>query len=268
MYITHMTTLQYIMVSGLTISLLSTTGVLLMRSHEGLASFIERNLTVLGAMSAGVFLVTSTILMRETLELLPLKEALLAFALGALAYWILHYIFSHHRDGEHEHHGKKVAWKVLIGDVLHNIADGLLLVTSFTFGIPLGLSTALSISLHEVPQEISEFIVLKRSGYTTNQAVFRNFLTALSIFIGIGIGLFFLQSATIQAYLLGITSSFFIGIIFTDLFPLTKVLSSKKVGKLMLALILGCVGMTLVMQIMPHTHEHKEVVHLNKKQPH
>ena len=268
--------LHYIILSGLVISTLSMSGVAIIKSNKKIARFVEKNLMALSAVSAGVFLVTSFLLVRETLELLPTVNALVAFAIGGLVYYLLHRVFDHHRHGDnhdhshdHDHENKGAAWKVLIGDTFHNIADGLLLVSSFGFGTSIGLSNALSIALHEVPQEISEFLVLRKSGYSNTEAVYRNIATALSIFVGIGIGLALINTQVVQAYMLGATATFFLGIVFTDLFPLKQVIKSPKRIQMLAALVLGILFMTVVTQSLGHghaqeeRHDEQEEVHIN-----
>lgn len=253
--------IELILLYGLIISFVSILGVGIVKSNKKVASFINSHLDALTALSAGVFLVTSFTLARETLEILTLTNATIAFAIGIVSYIILHKVLSPHRhegdNHEHVHDSKKSAWKLLIGDTVHNIADGIFLVASFGVSSFVGISTALSIMLHEAPQEISEFLVLRKSGYTTTEATYRNFGTALSIFIGIAIGLLVTQSPVFQAYLLGATATFFLGIVFTDLFPITTILKNKKkVGQMFAALVIGIVIMTGISSALGHSHEH------------
>lgn len=258
-----MENLQLILLSGLLISSISISGILLLKIHPRIAAFIEKNLLFLGAISAGVFLVTSSLLIRETLEILPLSSAFLAFGTGAFLYILLHHLLSPHRhlgkDHRHPAQEKKMGWKIIIGDTLHNIADGLLLVASFGASTAVGVSNALSIALHEVPQEISEFLVLKKSGFTNNEAVYRNFASALSIFIGISLGLFFIRTETLQAYLLGVTGTFFLGIIFTDLFPIRRLVKTKTFTKVFVALLIGISLMMFIQKSLGQGHSHEPI---------
>jgi len=253
-----MENIYYIFGAGLLVALISFVGVLIIRSHEKLASFVNKHLAIFTAVSAGIFLVTSRLLIIETLEILPVKNALVAFGAGGLLYFVLHKFLAPHRhqgdDHRHDHDNKKSAWKILIGDSLHNIADGLLLVASFGTSVTIGMTNAISIALHEVPQEISEFLVLKKSGYTNTEAVYRNFASGMSIFIGIVIGLFLIQTEILQAYLLGITSTFFLGIVFTDLFPVRRLLKRKLFIKMSIALILGVIIMNTISAQLDHGH--------------
>ena len=159
---------------------------------------------------------------------------------------------------DHTHDHKKSAWKILIGDALHNVADGLLLVASFGVSSLVGINTTLSIVLHEVPQEISEFLVLKKSGYSNREAILRNFASALSIFIGIAIGVFLIQSEILQAFLLGITATFFLGIVFTDLFPIRTIFRKNEFKQMFSALLVGVLIMFGLTRLLGHSHDHHQ----------
>ena len=253
----------YIIMTGLLISLASISGVALVKSHKKVASFVERNLEILGALSGGIFLYTSITIGHEAVEGLGTQQALFAFAVGALLFMFMQKIHTSHRHighaESHDHsHDRKSALKILIGDTIHNIADGLLLVASFGTSVSTGITTSLSIAIHEIPQEISEFIVLKKSGYTNLEAAYKNFATALSIFIGIAIGFLFYETSSLQGYLLGTSASFFLGIIFTDLFPLARLLKPKKYTKIILAFILGVSLMFGVAQFTTD-HDHQAI---------
>ena len=253
--------IELILFYGLIISFVSMTGVAIVKSNKKVAAFVNKHLNILTAVSAGVFLVTSFILARETIEILSLTNALVAFAIGIIIYLLLHKVLSPHRhegsEHTHDHDHKRSGWKILIGDAIHNIADGIFLVAAFGVSPTVGSSTALSIILHEAPQEISEFLVLRKSGYTTAEDSFRNFGTDLSIFVGIAIGLIVTQSSVLQAYLLGITATFFLGIVFTDLFPIRTIMKHKEnIGQLFAALSLGILIMLGINMSLGHDHGH------------
>ena len=54
---------------------------------------------------------------------------------------------------------KPVAWLIIIGDAIHNFADGLALGASAAVSIPLAISTTIAELFHEVPHELSEFVM-------------------------------------------------------------------------------------------------------------
>lgn len=268
--------ITYVMLSGLLVAVVSIAGLIILKSHRRMAHAIERNLETLSATSAGVFLVTSFLLIRETLEVLPIWNASIAFLSGGLLYLILHHVIAPHRHhGDHEghrhRHNPRSAWKILIGDAIHNLADGLLLVASFGIGTHVGVTTTASIVLHELPQEVAEFFVLRKSGYSNTEATYRNVATAMSIFLGIGLGMVFINTEALQGYLLGMTATFFLGIVFTDLFPVGEVVKSKDWHRLLGALAIGVILMTTVSSLLGHDHHvegHDEHDHLTEHQDH
>ena len=42
----------------------------------------------------------------------------------------------------------------MVGDAVHNLADGLAIGASFAHSVPLGLSTSLAVVCHEIPHEL------------------------------------------------------------------------------------------------------------------
>ena len=54
---------------------------------------------------------------------------------------------------------KPVAWLIIIGDAIHNFADGLALGASAAVSIPLAISTTIAELFHEVPHELSEYVI-------------------------------------------------------------------------------------------------------------
>src|SRR5690606_1418778 len=101
------------------------------------AKLLEKNLHYFVSFSAGVFIYVSFHLVEESLELTSVTGLVGLFvAIGIIAFYLLDKILpeSHHHhteaDGEH-FHNKKGAKKMLIGDGIHNIGDGIILVPAF-----------------------------------------------------------------------------------------------------------------------------------------
>ena len=49
---------------------------------------------------------------------------------------------------------KPLAWLIILGDAIHNIADGLALGAAISQSLSLGLSTMIALALHEIPHEL------------------------------------------------------------------------------------------------------------------
>ncbi|XP_061418457.1 zinc transporter ZIP4-like [Lethenteron reissneri] len=77
---------------------------------------------------------------------------------------------------------------VLIGDGLHNFADGLALGAAFSLSLGDGLATMLAVALHELPHEIGDFAILLNTGLSVRAALGLNLLSALTALVGFYIG--------------------------------------------------------------------------------
>jgi zinc transporter ZupT len=203
------------------ITLVSLVGVLTVFGFA--RDLVERRLPYLISFSAGVFLVTAGGLALEVLELArSLLWGLILIAGGYLVAWGIHALLPethHHHDPQcKEGHGRS-AHKLLIGDALHNIADGVILVPAFMVSPLLGGAVTLSIVIHETLQEIAEFFVLKRAGFSTAKALLLNFATASTIFIGVGLAYLALITANIEILLLAFSAGFFLHVVIHDLWP-------------------------------------------------
>ena len=67
---------------------------------------------------------------------------------------ILHWHHTHRDDAEHAPLGVLS----LVGDGMHNFLDGIILAAAFLVDIKLGVAATAAVALHEIPQEISEWV--------------------------------------------------------------------------------------------------------------
>lgn len=109
---------------------------------------------------------------------------------------------------------------VLVGDGIHSLVDGVLIGAAFLSDIHLGVITAFAIASHEVPQQISNIVVLLQSGYTRVQAVFFSVITSATTVLGGIVAFVSLDTSTrYMPYILAIAAASFIYIAVADLIP-------------------------------------------------
>jgi len=108
----------------------------------------------------------------------------------------------------------------LVGDVIHNFMDGIIIAASYLISIPIGIATTLAVLFHEIPQEISDFGVLLHGGFTKIKALLYNFLTALTAILGAIIALLLAsQIENLTDFLIPFAAGTFIYIAGSDLIP-------------------------------------------------
>ena len=252
----------YIVIAGVIIMSASLVGIITVQRTIGRA--IEHRLPFLVSFSAGVFLFTAFFLAREALHVLdrgvvPVAALVVAgYVLAVLAGKVIPN-FHHHHDADCHGHSLQ-GRRLLFGDAIHNIADGLILVPAFLVSPILGVGTAVSILIHETIQEIAEFFVLRNSGLSVSRALVLNLATSSTIFIGIGIGLAVSGTQLIQGVLLALSAGFFAQIIFADLLPHKhdRDLSPQSVGVHVGLLMLGVGVLALVNTVAAHSHTHDD----------
>ncbi len=207
------------LIAGLCISSLSFIGILFFGKNERLA----RSHIFILPIAVGVFLgVVFFELIPETLELSPSWGPLVILA-GFLSFYLL----SHVLDTFHHHHAvinqsciHDSVRMLLVGDTIHNIADGIVLTSAFMLNPLLGIVTTLGIALHEAPQKIAEFGVLVHSGCSQKRATVYTFLSSLSVLVGIILTYIFAHSFASYTFVLtGIAAGNLLYIATTDLIP-------------------------------------------------
>lgn len=142
-----------------------------------------------------------------------LAGMVLFFVLEKLVLW------RHCHDNECEVHGR-AAPLILIGDAFHNFVDGVVIAAAFLTSISLGISTALAVIAHEVPQEVGDFAILLDNGYSRKKALVLNGLSSITTLPGALIAYFWLaETREAVPYILAISAASFIYIATADLIP-------------------------------------------------
>ncbi|MGD9943023.1 MAG: ZIP family metal transporter [Burkholderiaceae bacterium] len=197
-------------------------------------SLLARLVNRLVSLSAGLLLATAVLhLIPEAFESgadpHSLAWTLLA---GLIGFFVLEKMavlrHSHHHEGDghahHHGHDREEAGPggmlILVGDAIHNFADGVMIAAAFMADPALGWLTTAAIAAHEIPQEIGDFIVLINAGYSRARALFYNLLSGLASVLGGVIGFFALaDSQQLLPFVLMLATASFIYVALADLIP-------------------------------------------------
>ena len=121
-----------------------------------------------------------------------------------------------------------------------------------------GIATTVAVAIHEIAQEISEFFVLRAAGYSLSETLLRNGAVALTILIGIAIGIFFSGAGTATGIILALAAGAFAFVLIQDLIPHSlhhaKHTTSGRATHGVIAALLGIVSMLAIQAITPHSH--------------
>jgi zinc and cadmium transporter len=181
----------------------------------------------------------------NTSSILIIVGILLFFIIEKFIHW------HHHGEDKEEHHIHPVGKLVLFTDGFHNLIDGAIIGASFLISPYIGIATTLAVILHEIPQEIGDFAVLIHSGYTKRQALWLNFISALTSILGLVIVFTFGNIfENVVMWFLPIAGGGFIYIAIADLIPelhKTKEMKHSVIQLLIILIgILSMVALTLI----------------------
>jgi zinc and cadmium transporter len=162
-------------------------------------------------------------LVPEALETLPPTNALGALLAGILTFFLLEklVLLRHCHPGEETcqlHH--TTATLVIVGDAIHTFVDGVVIAAATLVSIPLGVTTALAVAAHEIPQEAGAFALLLASGRTRSQALLLNLASAAGGITGATVMLLFgAQAPGALPYVLSFAAGNFLYVAMADLIP-------------------------------------------------
>jgi zinc and cadmium transporter len=161
-------------------------------------------------------------LVPESLVQLPSRAAMLTLVAGILTFFLLEkaVLWRHCHDEEDCRVHSSAASLVIIGDSFHTFVDGALIAAAVLTALPLGVTTALAVATHEVPQQVGDVAILLRAGYSRSGAFLLNLVTALGGVLGAT--LMVLASRSVPQtlpYVLAFAAGNFLYVAMADLIP-------------------------------------------------
>lgn len=186
-------------------------------------TLLQRHVGLMVSFSVGALLTAAFLgMLPEAINFGMPAQQLGGWLLGGL---LLFFILEKTLLWRHDHTSelKTTVPMVVIGDGLHNFVDGVAIAAAFQVDPALGFATALAILMHEIPQEIGDFMVLLAAGLSRRRALLLNALSGLAMVAG-GLAGHWLLAAS-QATLpivLALAAASFIYIAMADLIPHLK----------------------------------------------
>ncbi len=160
-------------------------------------------------------------LVPEALELLQAPAALGALLAGILTFFMLEklVLWRHCHTADCNAH-ETSATLILIGGGLHNFTDGAIIGAAVLTSLPLGLTTAVAVAAHQIPQEVGDFAILLEAGYSRSRAFVLNAVSASTCVFGVG-AVYLATGAAPNAlpYVLAFAAGSFLYVAMSDLIP-------------------------------------------------
>lgn len=161
-------------------------------------------------------------LLPEALEGLRPNGVFTSLLIGIFTFFILEklVLWRHCHDAADCHVHRATASLLLLGDGFHCLVDGAVIAAATMVSLPLGITTALAIAAHEIPQQVGDVAVLLMAGYSRARAFTLNLIAGASAAIGAGAMLASAKSTpALLPYVLGFAAGNFLYIAMADLIP-------------------------------------------------
>jgi zinc and cadmium transporter len=206
------------------LSILGSCGGLLLASSLLLFSDAARTrlLPWLVSYAVGALLgVALMALLPEALTLMPARAVFATLLAGIVVFFILEklVLLRHCHDDDCQVHAS-TAPLVLIGDAFHNFIDGAIISAAVLSSVPLGVSTAVAVAAHEIPQEVGDMAILLAAGYSRTRAMLLNLVSGVSGIAGAVLAFAAVELVPwIRSYVLAFSSASLLYIAMSDLIP-------------------------------------------------
>ncbi|MBN1944462.1 MAG: ZIP family metal transporter [Bradymonadales bacterium] len=230
-------------------SLLLASSVLLVKPPT-----MERWLPVLISFSTGTLLGAAFLgMIPHAAEQLPVTTVIQWVLVGVVVFYVLEklLVWRHcHKHGCEVH--ASAGALMIVGDSVHNFVDGIVIAAAFLESTPLGVAAAISTIFHEIPQELGEFLILLKSGFSRRRALLLNAGSSLATLVGALLAYFlFSQAQALGSYMLAFAAASFLYVALADLIPSRRGKMSLQASLLELLLVLA--GIAVILLVM-HGH--------------
>lgn len=243
----------YLLLLALLGSIIALFGGVIFLFNERLSAALEKHSV---PFAAGVLVTVSLLgLLPEAVELIGENAFWIILTSFLLVYLFEHLFFGihHHKDGEHVSAKSFSVPLVIIGDTIHNFIDGIAIGASFFAAPGLGVATAVSTFLHEVPHEIGDFGILLKSGWKRMNILAVNIVSSMTTVLGAFTIYFFDENKLLIGGLMAASAGIFLYLGASDFLPKIEK-DSKNRFKSLLPLIIGAGAMIATLLLVPHGH--------------
>jgi len=129
---------------------------------------------------------------------------------------------------------------LMIGDSFHNFLDGIVIAAAFLQSGTFGIAVAISVFAHEIPQEIADFGVIIKAGYSKRKAILYNLFSGCTAIVGSLLAWYAgLYTKISMPFILAASAAGFIYIALADLIPELHRKNTFKQSALQLLLLLA-----------------------------
>lgn len=258
----------YVLFFSLIGGVFSLAGGALLISKKRSADILARYAT---PFAAGALLAAALLnLLPESLHQLEARAAS-AWVLGGIVTFFLLEHFLHWFHHHHEHGNESTpAPLVIVGDTIHNFLDGIAIGAAFLIDAPTGIIAAMAVAAHEIPQEIGDFGLLLKFGYSRKKVLVVNALSALASTVGALVTFWLGKEVSLPiGALLALTAGMFIYIAASDLIPTIHAESRRQLGSISAMLLL--IGILFVATTTSIAHQyidtpHEEAIEMHESQ--
>ncbi len=195
-------------------------------------------------------------LIPEAAETLCIHDVVMWVLGGIILFFVLEKIIlwrtCHDENCERQNHA--AAPMIIIGDAIHNAIDGVVIAASFLTSVELGIFVTISVLLHEIPQELGDFGILIKSGYSRKKALIYNMISGSSAIVSGVLAYFMLEYVqSFVPYTIAIAAASFLYVALADLIP--EMHKETKPRESAIQIILIVLGIAIIL-LSKGAHQH------------